>query len=50
MSDEKQRKLTVVLSEDLHRKAKIKSAKTDKPVSEVVRQALEEWVADDEDS
>jgi hypothetical protein len=32
---------------DLHRKVKIKSAKTGKTITEVVRERLEEWVRDD---
>ena len=31
---------------ELHKAAKVKSAKTGKPVSEVVREALEKWVKD----
>ena len=41
------RRITVIVSEELHRKARLKAAETDKPVSEVVREALERWTANE---
>ena len=35
------------IPDDLHRKVKIKSAKTGKTITEVVKEKLEEWVEDD---
>jgi predicted DNA-binding protein len=49
MPDDKKQdrlKITVEVTEDLRRKAKIKAAKTGKPMAEVLREALEAWVAD----
>ena len=43
----KWRRLTVLIGEELHRKAKLKSAKTDKPMAEVMREALQEWAEED---
>jgi predicted DNA binding CopG/RHH family protein len=46
-SNPKEIRVTVVVTEELKRKAKIKSAKTGKPIAEFVREALEAWTADD---
>ena len=35
------------IPDDLHRKVKIKSARTGKTITEVVKEKLEEWVKDD---
>ena len=48
MADGK-KKIVVVVSEALHREAKIKAAKTGKPMAQVMREALEEWTADEPD-
>jgi len=41
------KRVTVKVSNELHRKARLKSVKTEKPISEVVRKALREWVEED---
>ena len=46
---EGKKKLMVVVPEDLHRRAKVKAAKTGKPMAEVMREALERWAADEPD-
>ncbi len=38
--------IRVELDDDLHRKARIKSAKTGIPMTEICRKALEEWTKD----
>ena len=45
MADQKQ--VVTRVPDDLHRKVKIKSAKTGKTITEVVREKLEEWVEND---
>jgi len=45
MADKKQ--IVTRVPSDLHRKVKIKSAKTGKTITEVVKEKLEEWVEDD---
>ena len=45
MADRKQ--VVTRIPDDLHRKVKIKSAKTGKTITEVVKEKLEEWVRDD---
>jgi predicted HicB family RNase H-like nuclease len=45
MADRKQ--VVTRIPDDLHRKVKIKSAKTGKTITEVVKEKLEEWVEDD---
>ena len=45
MTDRKQ--VVTRIPDDLHRKVKIKSAKTGKTITEVVKEKLEEWVEDD---
>ena len=45
MADSKQ--VVTRISEDLHRKVKIKSAKTGKTITEVVKEQLEQWVEND---
>jgi predicted DNA-binding protein len=45
MGDRKQ--VVTRVPDDLHRKVKIKSAKTGKTITEVVKERLEEWVKDD---
>ena len=45
MADRKQ--VVTRIPDDLHRKVKIKSAKTGKTITKVVREKLEEWVRDD---
>jgi hypothetical protein len=47
--DKRERRITVIISRDLHRRAKIKAAETDTPVSVVVRDALRKWTGYDED-
>lgn len=42
MSDE--RKMMVRVSEDLHRAVRVKAAELGRPVSEIVRGLLEQWV------
>jgi predicted DNA binding CopG/RHH family protein len=42
-----EKKLAVRLPDELHKAAKIKAAVTGKPIAEVVREALEEWVGED---
>ena len=44
-SDKKERRITVVVSDELHRKARLKSVETGKSMSEVIREALEKWTA-----
>jgi predicted DNA binding CopG/RHH family protein len=44
MADEK--RVAARLPAKLHKAAKIKAAKTGRPVSEVIREALEKWVKD----
>jgi predicted HicB family RNase H-like nuclease len=46
MTDEA--RLTVVVDRKLHRKAKVKAAVTGKPMAEVMREALQRWVEEDE--
>jgi predicted HicB family RNase H-like nuclease len=43
------KQIVVTVSDTLHRKAKIKAAKTGKPMAQVMREALEEWTADEPD-
>ena len=45
MDDTKQ--VVTRISDDLHRKVRIKSAKTGKTITEVIKESLEEWVQDD---
>ncbi len=45
MDDRKQ--VVTRISDDLHRKVKIKSAETGKTITEVIKEKLEEWVRDD---
>ncbi len=42
------KRVNVLLSEDLHRKAKVKAAVTGKPMAEVMREALRKWVERDD--
>jgi len=42
MEDKKQ--LVAWVPEELHRKARVKSAQTGRPISEVIREALRRWV------
>lgn len=49
MAKEKEQRLTVVVSDELHRKAKIKAAKTGKPMAEVMREALKKWAENEDD-
>jgi len=44
MADEK--KVIARVPDELHKAAKIKAAITGRPVSEVIREALERWVKD----
>jgi predicted DNA-binding protein len=46
-SNPKEIRVTVVVTEELKRKAKIKSARMGKPIAEFVREALEAWIIDD---
>ena len=43
----KQKKMTILVPEDLHRAAKIKAATTGTPIAEICRAALREWVKAD---
>lgn len=43
------KKIVVTVDEELHRKAKIKAAKTGKPMAEVIREALEKWAENEDD-
>jgi predicted DNA-binding protein len=45
MADKKQ--VVTRIPDDLHRKVKIKSAKTGKTITEIIKEGLEEWVEDD---
>ena len=45
MADKKQ--IVTRVPDDLHRKVKIKSAKTGKTITEVVKEKLEQWVEND---
>ena len=45
MADKKQ--VVTRIPDDLHRRVKIKSAKTGKTITEVVKEKLEEWVEND---
>lgn len=40
-------RLTVQLDRELHRKARVKSALTGKPMAEVMREALKRWVEEE---
>lgn len=40
------KKVVAQVPEKLHKAAKIKAAKTGRPISEVLREALEEWIKD----
>ena len=44
---EKDVKVTALISEELRRKARLKSAQTGKSMSSVMREALEKWVGGD---
>ncbi len=44
----KQRQIVVTVDEELHRAAKVKAAMTGKPMAEVMREALQRWVQDDQ--
>jgi len=44
------KRVTVKVSDELHYKARLKSVKVNKPISEVVREALEKWTADGDPS
>lgn len=50
MAQEKKKQLLVSVPESLHRAAKIKAAKTGKPMAQVMREALEKWVAKGDDN
>jgi predicted DNA-binding protein len=39
--------LRIQLSPELHRRARIKSAETGRPIADVVREALRKWVDSD---
>lgn len=43
----KQKKVIILVPEDLHRAARIKAAITGIPVARVCREALQKWVAED---
>jgi predicted HicB family RNase H-like nuclease len=40
----KDKKLTILVPEELHRAAKIKAAETGTPIAEICRKALAEWI------
>jgi len=48
MANEGVRKIIAQVPESLYRAAKVKAAKTGRPVSEVIREALREWTKDDD--
>lgn len=41
--------VTTRIPKDLHRKVKIKSAQTGKPITKIIEKKLKEWVDDDDD-
>ena len=45
--DVKEKRITVIVPEDLHHKARLKSVQTGKSISEVVREALRAWTANE---
>ena len=45
---QKQRKIVVVVSGELHKKAKIKAARTGRPMAVVMREALASWADEPE--
>lgn len=44
-----EKSLRIRLSEDLHRAAKVKAAKTGTPMAEICRRALRDWVNNTKD-
>ena len=45
--DQEIKRLTVRLPKQLHRRARIRSAVTGRPISDVIREALRRWVDQD---
>jgi plasmid stability protein len=45
--DQEIKRLTVRLPKQLHRQARIRSAMTGRPISDVIREALRQWVNQD---
>jgi len=43
-----ERRITIRVPDDLHRKARIKAAVTGRSVSDVLRDALQKWVEEDD--
>ena len=44
---EQEKRLSVRLPADLHRRVKLKAVQVDRPVSAIVRELLRNWVEDD---
>ena len=44
---EKEKRITIRVPAKLHLAVKIKAAKADKPVSEIIRTLLEEWLEEE---
>ena len=44
---EKEKRITIRVPAELHLAVKIKAAKEDKPVSEIIRSLLEEWLEEE---
>jgi predicted DNA-binding protein len=49
VDENEEKRVAARLPAELHRQAKIKAAKTGRPVSEVIREALEKWIKDKPD-
>ena len=45
--EEKEKRITIRVPADLHLAVKIKAAKEDQPVSEIIRALLEEWLEEE---
>ena len=46
---QRKRRIVVLVDENLHRRARIKSVEANKPLTQVLREALRNWVEDDEE-
>lgn len=44
---EREKRITIRVPADLHLAVKIKAAKEDRPVSEIIRELLEKWLEDE---
>jgi len=45
---EQEKRLSVRLPPDLHRRVKLKAVQVDRPISVIVRELLRNWVEDDQ--